>query len=239
VGTSVSCRTCLDKEIEGEVLAFDSTTRMLIIKSYPTLGGTSQNNVHMLNMGFVADIQVIRECKDKPAEPASLKIERLNSRAKEQIDKKKKLTMAMKAGVSPEGQRLLTAIDKTIDEVHWSGEDECDPGGLFEAITAVPASDDRQNVKAAQVRDDAQDGARDEQDKNTLFEAVTQVKTVDDCPARPKRSSMPTPRCSTDDYSLEDYKPDDYGPYDTDTHCVKSKPRTRTRGSGARARGSM
>ena len=77
VGTTVSCRTCLDKEIEGEVLAFDSTTRMLIIKSEPTSGRTSQNNVHMLNLGFVADIQVRRECQDKPAEPTSLNIERL------------------------------------------------------------------------------------------------------------------------------------------------------------------
>ena len=38
VGTTVSCRTCLDKEIEGEVLTFDSTTRMLIIMSNPTSG---------------------------------------------------------------------------------------------------------------------------------------------------------------------------------------------------------
>jgi len=123
VGTTVSCRTCLDKEIEGEVLAFDSTTRMLIIKSDPTSGRSSQNNVHMLNLGFVADIQVRRECKDKPAEPSSLNIGRLNARAREQIDKKKKLVMALKAGVSPEGQRLFTAINKTIDEVHWSGEE--------------------------------------------------------------------------------------------------------------------
>jgi hypothetical protein len=190
----------------------------------------------MLNLDFVPDIQVIRECTDKPTEPTSLNIERLNARAKEQIEKKKKLVMAMKAGVSPEEQRLLTAIDKTIDEVHWSGEDECDPGELFEAITAVPTSDDRQDVKAAQVRDDAQDGVCDEQDQNTLFEAVTQVQTVDDSPARPKRLNKPTPRCSPDDSSLEDHKQDD-----SDTNYVESKPRTKNRGSGARARtrGSM
>merc|ERR1719431_2232449 len=52
-----------------------------------------------------------------PAEPTSLNIGRLNARAREQIDKKKKLVMALKAGVSPEGQRLFTAINKTIDEV--------------------------------------------------------------------------------------------------------------------------
>ena len=89
VGTTVSCRTCLDKEIEGEVIAFDSNTRMLIIKSDASSGRSSQNNVHMLNLGFVADIQVKRECKDKPIEPTSLNIGRLNARAREQIDKKK------------------------------------------------------------------------------------------------------------------------------------------------------
>ena len=151
----------------------------------------------------------------------------------------------MKAGVSPEGQKLLTAIDKTVDEVHWRGEDECDPGKLFEAITEVKASDDRQDVRAAQVQDDAQAGVCDEQDQNALFEAVTQVQTVDDRPARPKRSSKPTPRYNPNDYNLDDYspdykpdddKPDNYGPDDSVTNCVKSKTRTenrrrRTRGS--------
>ena len=36
VGTTVSCKTCLGKEVEGEVLAFDSATRMLILKSDAT-----------------------------------------------------------------------------------------------------------------------------------------------------------------------------------------------------------
>ena len=123
VGTVVSCKTCLNKEIEGEVLAFDANTRMLILKSEPSSGRTNQNNVHMLNLGFVSDIQVRRESKEKPPEPNSLNIQRLNARAREQIDKKKKLVAALRAGVPPEGQRLFAAINKTLDEVHWSGED--------------------------------------------------------------------------------------------------------------------
>jgi len=123
VGTVVSCKTCLNKEIEGEVLAFDANTRMLILKSEPSSGRTNQNNVHMLNLSFVSDIQVRRESKEKPPEPNSLNIQRLNARAREQIDKKKKLVAALRAGVPPEGQRLFSAINKTLDEVHWSGEE--------------------------------------------------------------------------------------------------------------------
>ena len=85
----------------------------------------------MLNLDFVPDIQVIRECTDKPTEPTSLNIERLNARAKEQIENLKKLVMAMKAGVSPEEQGLFT------DEEHWSGDDEDDPGELFGITNTV------------------------------------------------------------------------------------------------------
>jgi len=123
VGTIVSCKTCLDKEIEGEVLAFDATTRMLIVKSDPSSNRPSQNNVHMINLAFVSDVQVRKECKERPPEPNSLNIPRLNHRAREQIDKKKKLINALKAGVSPEGQRLFTAINKTIDDLAWDKEE--------------------------------------------------------------------------------------------------------------------
>ena len=95
VGTVVSCKTCLDKEIEGEVLAFDANTRMLILKSEPTSGRTNQSNVHMLNLSYVSDVQVRRESKENPPEPNSLNIQRLNARAREQIDKKKKLVAAL------------------------------------------------------------------------------------------------------------------------------------------------
>ncbi len=125
VGTTVSCRTCLDKEVEGEVLAFDSATRMLILKSEATSARPSLNNVHLLNLSYVSDIKVKkdRENSEKPPEPLSLNIARLNGRAKEMIDKKRKLVAALKAGVSPEGQRLFVAINKTLDEVSWDKED--------------------------------------------------------------------------------------------------------------------
>lgn len=125
VGTTVTCRTCLDKEVEGEVLAFDSATRMLILKSEASSSRPSLNNVHLLNLSFVSDVRVKkdREAADKPPEPLSLNIPRLNQRAKEMIDKKRKLVAALKAGVSPDGQRLFAAINKTLDEVSWDRED--------------------------------------------------------------------------------------------------------------------
>jgi hypothetical protein len=37
----------------------------------------------------------------------------LQNRLREQVDRKKRLVMAFKAGISPEGQKLFQAIGKT------------------------------------------------------------------------------------------------------------------------------
>lgn len=34
IGSTVSCTTCFDQNIEGEVLAFDQNTKMLILSEY-------------------------------------------------------------------------------------------------------------------------------------------------------------------------------------------------------------
>ena len=120
----MSCRTCLDKDIEGEVVAYDAATKMLIVKSDASSGRPSLNNIHMLNLSFVSKVEVKKDSgSERPPEPQSLNISRLNMRAREQIDKKKKLVNALKAGVSPDGQRLFMAINKTIDEVNWDREE--------------------------------------------------------------------------------------------------------------------
>jgi len=123
VGSLVTCTSCLDNQVEGEVLAFDQHTKMLVIKSESTSKRTTLNNVHVVNLALVSNIRVKKESKVAPPNPPSLNIVRLNNRAREQIDKKRKLVSALKAGVSPEGQRLYVAINKTIDEVSWNGED--------------------------------------------------------------------------------------------------------------------
>ena len=84
VGTTVSCRTCLDKEVEGEVLAFDSATRMLILKSEATSGRPSLNDVHMLNLDYVSNVKIKKGVRrgERPPEPLSLNIARLHARAR-------------------------------------------------------------------------------------------------------------------------------------------------------------
>lgn len=122
IGSTVVCKTCHDKEIEGEVMAFDPQTKMLILKCPSSSNRSSLNDVHIVNLSYVSNVQVIREVSSTSNEaPQSLNLQRLNTRIRNQIEEKKRLVMALQAGVSPEGQKLFIAISKTIQDITWNG----------------------------------------------------------------------------------------------------------------------
>ncbi|XP_075211260.1 protein LSM12-like [Lycorma delicatula] len=121
IGSIVFCKTCYNKEIEGEVLAFDPQTKMLILKSPASNGRASLNDVHIVNLSLVSDVQVKKEATSVPDPPQSLNLQRLNTRVRNQVEEKRRLVTALNAGVSPDGQKLFLTITKTINEVTWQG----------------------------------------------------------------------------------------------------------------------
>jgi hypothetical protein len=123
IGSVVSCKTCNNTDLEGEVLAFDPQTKMLILKSQSSSGKPKLNDVHVINLELVGDITVKKEVTTSPAAPLSLNLQRINSRAKNQVEEKRRVVSALKAGVSLEGQSLFLAITKTIEDVSWKGAD--------------------------------------------------------------------------------------------------------------------
>lgn len=137
IGSIVACTTCFHKTIEGEVLAFDPLTKMLILKC-PSSGeqhGRMTNDVYIVNLSMCSDVRVIRECSTIPEQPQSLNLQRLSTRVRNAVDQKKRLVSALAAGVSPEGQQLYMAISKTINnEVTWSGANIV----VFTDVTITP-----------------------------------------------------------------------------------------------------
>ncbi|XP_020709843.1 protein LSM12 homolog A-like [Athalia rosae] len=122
IGSTVACKTCYNKEIEGEVLAFDPQTKMLVLKSPSSCGRASVNDVHIVNLALVSDVQVKREVSPTGGDPPqSLNLNRLNTRVRNQVEAKKCIVKSLQAGVSPEGQKLFIAIAKTIQQITWSG----------------------------------------------------------------------------------------------------------------------
>ncbi|KAI4454726.1 lsm12 [Holotrichia oblita] len=123
LGSIVWCKTCYSKEIEGEVMAFDPQSKMLILKCPAVSGLRQAHDVHLVNLTLVSELIVKKEVTTVPEIPQSLNLQRLNTRIRNQIDDKKRTLQAMSANVSPEGQKLFIAIAKTIKEVRWSSSD--------------------------------------------------------------------------------------------------------------------
>lgn len=122
IGSVVMCTNCFDEEIEGEVLGFEPTTKMLILKCPSTSSNPLLNNINIVNLAFAKDVQVKKESSFNPPPLPSLNLNRLNNRIKTQIQDKKRQISAMSANVSPEAQKLYLTLTKTIPEVSWQGQ---------------------------------------------------------------------------------------------------------------------
>lgn len=87
-----------------------------------------------MNLSLVSELQVKKEVTSLPEVPQSLNLQRvslcernsvlkyffqLNTRVRNQVDKKRRILQAISANVSTEGQSLFIAIAKTIKEVRW------------------------------------------------------------------------------------------------------------------------
>ncbi|XP_031619885.1 protein LSM12 homolog A-like isoform X2 [Contarinia nasturtii] len=120
IGSTVSCTTCFKQVIEGLVMAFDPSTKMLILKC--TKSGKQLNDVFIINLGLCSDVQVKNEINSPPTQPPpSLNLQRLNTRVRNSVDDKKLWVAAMSAGVSPEGKKLFLDISRMIKDVTLVG----------------------------------------------------------------------------------------------------------------------
>jgi len=129
VGSIVNCVTCFDNQIEGEVIAFDYQKRLLIIKSNSSSGQNSLNDVNWINLDFVKDINIKKEVKRDDVintQLPQLDTQRVERRAREAVEERKKLTEAFNSGVTPDGVKLYLTLSKTLNiqgvKVIWDSE---------------------------------------------------------------------------------------------------------------------
>jgi len=120
VGSKITAKLITGAVTKGEVVAFDPNFKIAIIKAPGSRAGHS--NVSILNLTNCTEIKVDEEGKESPGEMQALNPQKLQERLKTQIERKKKLITAFKAGISPEGQKLFQCINRTLDEVAWQGD---------------------------------------------------------------------------------------------------------------------
>jgi len=118
VGSHIKCRY-QGGEVEGEVAAFQSSYRLLVIRSPPSNGKASASNVYLINADCVCGISV--DDRPTPEHLRPIDFHKLGKRREKSIGTKKARIRALAADVTPEGKKLFLAITKTIDEVTWDG----------------------------------------------------------------------------------------------------------------------
>ncbi|XP_071497138.1 protein LSM12 homolog B-like [Diadema antillarum] len=122
VGDIVSCLTCLDARIEGEVLAYDATSRLLALKKAASSGDRKNLcDISIVNLGLVGDFKVTVAAKEPPREPPSLDINKLTKRSEDNIHEKKMRIKLASDGISMEGIQLYHTIQKTL-KCRWMGD---------------------------------------------------------------------------------------------------------------------
>ncbi|XP_052257583.1 protein LSM12-like [Dreissena polymorpha] len=91
IGSIITCTTCYQQKVQGEVLAFDLQTKMLAIKCTPASGKHSVHDVKLFNLAYVSDVQVIKEAdKDTSPPPVStLNLGKISNRLRSNIEEKK------------------------------------------------------------------------------------------------------------------------------------------------------
>ncbi|XP_078501356.1 protein LSM12 [Lissotriton helveticus] len=119
VGSQVSCRTCQEQRLQGEVVAFDYQSKMLALKCPSSSGKPNHADILLLNLQYVSDVQVITDRTETPPPLASLNIAKLANRAKMEKEEKLSQAYAISAGVSVDGQQLFQTIHKTIKDCKW------------------------------------------------------------------------------------------------------------------------
>jgi len=121
-GSLVKCITCHGEEFQGEVLAYDTEKKVLLIKQASSSGKPELNNITMLNMDFVKTFQITKNNNQTPSQPLpSLDQKKLQRRYKEEVELKMLLAKAVLQGATREGVNLFLFMKKLFKETVWDG----------------------------------------------------------------------------------------------------------------------
>ncbi|KAH8286802.1 hypothetical protein KR018_011758, partial [Drosophila ironensis] len=122
IGSTVVCTTCFNDEVEGEVLAFDHNTKMLILKCR-SKSAEELSDIYVSNLSLCSNVQVIKECNGNFDDPQKLNLEQVKMRLRKTVERRQDYLKSKNADVSPEAQELYRAIAKQYgyNEVSWQG----------------------------------------------------------------------------------------------------------------------
>ncbi|GFS20158.1 protein LSM12 homolog [Elysia marginata] len=107
---------------KGTVRSYDSLSKILSIES-PSPSVAQLSDILFFNLDYVENIIILEE-KQGQAEPVPyVNVTKIAQRLAEQEKDRLKQKTYIGVGVSPEGQRLMNTISKTISDCRWHNQD--------------------------------------------------------------------------------------------------------------------
>eukprot|EP00074_Homo_sapiens_P069914 XP_011522611.1 protein LSM12 homolog isoform X1 [Homo sapiens] len=82
VGSQVSCRTCQEQRLQGEVVAFDYQSKMLALKCPSSSGKPNHADILLINLQYVSEVEIINDRTETPPPLASLNVSKVLGNAR-------------------------------------------------------------------------------------------------------------------------------------------------------------
>jgi hypothetical protein len=135
LGAIVECSTVRGERMRGEVLCYDSSTRMLVIRHESNIG-VGKSEMRFINLALVEHVTVLQYPPNDhvPSFPYSNTAQAQERLRRAEQKKKREL---LQTNVSLDGQRVFVAIRKTLEETRW----DADRIVVFEHAMVVPPYD--------------------------------------------------------------------------------------------------
>lgn len=121
-GSRVSCTMCTGEKIEGEVVAFDVSQKIIVLKLASSSGAKGTCNVNFLNVDLFTDFVILEESKKVPGTLPALDMNKITQRIEHNItarSAKHRAASRIGIGVSPLAQKLFDVIRKTYQNCYW------------------------------------------------------------------------------------------------------------------------
>ncbi|BFZ01908.1 hypothetical protein BsWGS_04946 [Bradybaena similaris] len=122
IGSRIRIVDCHKETYTGTVRSFDYNTKILSIES-PSPMVAQLSDIYIFNLDYVEHIDVLEEKKEAPEPLPIISVDKISKRLQEQEKDRIKQKTYIGVGVSPEGQRLMNTISKTISDCRWHNLD--------------------------------------------------------------------------------------------------------------------
>ncbi|TDG50379.1 hypothetical protein AWZ03_003284 [Drosophila navojoa] len=122
IGTQLHVETCFGDTIIGEVVTYEHSVKMLILRS------PNKDSQTIVNLDFCKNLEIIREAKAAETlseQPTRLNLTRLDQRLRQTVEQREQLLRSRNENATPRGIQLYNVLSKHFgnSELSWKQND--------------------------------------------------------------------------------------------------------------------